>query len=141
MGQAQEIWQALGSTVFTMTPEAHDATFAAVSHLPHLLAFAAVNGLMTQTEGADFLRMAGPGFRDFSRIAASEPAVWRDILSANQTEVLSQITHFKQALAQLEEAIKNNDAQALQTLIAQASQVRSAWKLQATDATNLASDA
>ena len=141
MGQAQEIWQALGSTVFTMTPEAHDATFAAVSHLPHLLAFAAVNGLMTQTEGADFLRMAGPGFRDFSRIAASDPAVWRDILSANQTEVLSQITHFKQALAQLEEAIKNNDAQALQTLIAQASQVRSAWKLQATDATNLASDA
>jgi prephenate dehydrogenase len=96
---------------------------------------------MTQTEGADFLRMAGPGFRDFSRIAASDPAVWRDILSANQTEVLSQITHFKQALAQLEEAIKNNDAQALQTLIAQASQVRSAWKLQAKDATNLASDA
>ena len=69
MGQAQEIWQALGSTVFTMTPETHDATFAAVSHLPHLLAFAAVNGLMAQTEGADFLRMAGPGFRDFSRIA------------------------------------------------------------------------
>jgi len=141
IGQAQAVWQALGSTVFTMTPEAHDATFAAVSHLPHLLAFAAVNALVSQTEGADFLRMAGPGFRDFSRIAGSDPAVWRDILSANQTEVLSQITHFKQALAQLEEAIKNNDGQALQTLIAQASQVRSAWKLQATDASNLASDA
>jgi prephenate dehydrogenase len=67
--------------------------------------------------------------------------VWRDILRANQTEVLSQITHFKQALSQLEEALKNQDTQALQTLIAQASQVRSAWKLQATDATNLASDA
>jgi prephenate dehydrogenase len=141
ISKAKAVWQALGSTVFTMTPEAHDATFAAVSHLPHLLAFAAVNALVSQTEGADFLRMAGPGFRDFSRIAGSDPAVWRDILSANQTEVLSQITHFKQALAQLEEAIKNNDAQALQTLIAQASQVRSAWKLQATDATNLASDA
>jgi len=141
IGQAQAVWQALGSTVFTMTPEAHDATFAAVSHLPHLLAFAAVNALVSQTEGVDFLRMAGPGFRDFSRIAGSDPAVWRDILSANQTEVLSQITHFKQALTQLEEALKINDAQALQTLIAQASQVRSAWKLQATDATNLASDA
>ena len=141
MGQAQEIWQALGSTVFTMTPETHDATFAAVSHLPHLLAFAAVNALVSQTEGADFLRMAGPGFRDFSRIAGSDPAVWRDILSANQTEVLSQITHFKQALAQLEEALKNQDTQALQSLIAQASQVRSAWKLQATDSSNLASDA
>jgi len=141
IGQAQAVWQALGSTVFTMTPEAHDATFAAVSHLPHLLAFAAVNALVSQTEGVDFLRMAGPGFRDFSRIAGSDPAVWRDILSANQTEVLSQITHFKQALAQLEDALKNNDSQALQTLIAQASQVRSAWKLQATDSSNLASDA
>jgi prephenate dehydrogenase len=141
ISQAQAIWQALGSTVFTMTPESHDATFAAVSHLPHLLAFAAVNGLMAQTEGVDFLRMAGPGFRDFSRIAGSDPAVWRDILSANQTEVLSQITHFKKALAQLEDALKNQDTQALQTLIAQASQVRSAWKLQATDASNLASDA
>jgi len=141
IGQAKAVWQALGSTVFTMTPEAHDATFAAVSHLPHLLAFAAVNALVSQTEGAGFLRMAGPGFRDFSRIAGSDPAVWRDILSANQTEVLSQITHFKQALTQLEEALKINDAQALRTLIAQASQVRSAWKLQATDASNLASDA
>ena len=141
ISQAKAIWQALGSTVFTMTPKAHDATFAAVSHLPHLLAFATVNGLMAQSEGADFLRMAGPGFRDFSRIAGSDPAVWRDILSANHTEVLSQITHFKQALAQLEEALQNQDTQALQSLIAQASQVRSAWKLQATDATNLASDA
>ena len=141
ISQAKAVWQALGSTVFTMTPEAHDATFAAVSHLPHLLAFAAVNGLMAQSEGADFLRMAGPGFRDFSRIAGSDPAVWRDILSANHTKVLSQITHFKQALAQLEEALQNQDTQALQSLIAQASQVRSAWKLQATDATNLASDA
>jgi len=141
ISQAKAVWQALGSTVFTMTPEAHDATFAAVSHLPHLLAFATVNGLMAQSEGADFLRMAGPGFRDFSRIAGSDPAVWRDILSANHTEVLSQITHFKQALAQLEEALQNQDTQALQSLIAKASQVRSAWKLQATDATNLASDA
>ena len=141
ISQAKAVWHALGSTVFTMTPEAHDATFAAVSHLPHLLAFATVNGLMAQTEGADFLRMAGPGFRDFSRIAGSDPAVWRDILSANHTEVLSQITHFKQALAQLEEALQNQDTQVLQSLIAKASQVRSAWKLQATDATNLASDA
>ena len=141
ISQAKAVWQALGSTVFTMTPKAHDATFAAVSHLPHLLAFATVNGLMAQSEGADFLRMAGPGFRDFSRIAGSDPAVWRDILSANHTKVLSQITHFKQALAQLEEALQNQDTQALQSLIAKASQVRSAWKLQATDATNLASDA
>ena len=114
---------------------------AAVSHLPHLLAFAAVNGLMAQSQGEDFLRMAGPGFRDFSRIAGSDPAVWRDILSANQAEVLSQMGYFKQALAQLEDALKSQDTQALQSLITKASQVRSHWKLQAKDATNLASDA
>ena len=141
ISQAHALWQALGSTVHTMTPESHDATFAAVSHLPHLLAFAAVNGLTSQAQGADFLRMAGPGFRDFSRIAASDPAVWRDILNANRTEVLSQITHFKQALTQLEDALNNQDTATLQTLIAQASQVRSSWKLQASDTTNQASDA
>ena len=139
--QAHAVWQALGSTVFTLTPEAHDATFAAVSHLPHLLAFAAVNGLMAQDQGADVMRMAGPGFRDFSRIAGSDPAVWRDILSANQVEVLSQMAYFKQALTQFEDALKSHDTQTLQSLIAQASQVRSAWKLQAADATNQASDA
>ena len=141
MEQAQAVWQALGSTVFTLTPEDHDATFAAVSHLPHLLAFAAVNALMAQAQGEDFLRMAGPGFRDFSRIAGSDPAVWRDILSANQAEVLSQMGYFKQALTQLEDALKSQDTQALQSLITKASQVRSHWKLQAKDATNLASDA
>jgi prephenate dehydrogenase len=139
--QAQAVWQTLGSAVFTLTPEAHDATFAAVSHLPHLLAFAAVNGLMAQDQGAEVMRMAGPGFRDFSRIAGSDPAVWRDILSANHAEVLGQMAYFKQALTQFEDALKNHDTQTLQSLIAQASQVRSAWKLQATDATNQASDA
>ena len=139
--QAHAVWQALGSTVLNLTPEAHDATFAAVSHLPHLLAFAAVNGLMAQDQGAEVMRMAGPGFRDFSRIAGSDPAVWRDILSANHAEVLSQMAYFKQALTQFEDALKSHDTQTLQSLIAQASQVRSAWKLQAADATNQASDA
>jgi prephenate dehydrogenase len=125
------VWSALGSQVSTLTPEAHDATFAAVSHLPHLLAFAAINALTAQPEGADFLDMAGPGFRDFSRIAASDPAVWRDILSANRTEVLAQLAHFQTALAQLEAAMQQGDTTALQQLIQQASDVRSGWSLQA----------
>ena len=97
---AHDVWTAVGSHVSTMTPEAHDATFAAVSHLPHMLTFAAVNALMAQPQGAAFLDMAGPGFRDFSRIAASDASVWRDILSANHAEVLTQVTHFKMALDQ-----------------------------------------
>ncbi len=137
---ASEVWTAIGSHVSHMTPEAHDATFAAVSHLPHLLAFAAVNALTAQPQGAAFLEMAGPGFRDFSRIAASDSAVWRDILSANHTEVLTQLAHFRRALDAFENALKQGDTAALQQLIQQASAVRSAWTLQAGTACNTASE-
>ena len=136
---AHDVWTAIGSHVSTMTPKAHDATFAAVSHLPHLLAFAAVNALTAQSQGAAFLEMAGPGFRDFSRIAASDASVWRDILSANHAEVLTQVGHFRTALDQFENALQQSDASALQQLIQQASDVRSAWTLQAGKACNKAS--
>lgn len=138
--RAQTVWSAIGSHVSRMTPEAHDATFAAVSHLPHLLAFAAVNALSAQPQGAAFLEMAGPGFRDFSRIAASDSAVWRDILSANRSEVLTQITHFRAALDQFENTLNQGDTAALQQLIQQASEVRSAWTLQAGNACSKASE-
>ena len=137
---ASEVWTAIGSHVSHMTPEAHDATFAAVSHLPHLLAFAAVNALTAQAQGAAFLEMAGPGFRDFSRIAASDASVWRDILDANQAEVLTQMAHFRSALNAFENALKQGDTAALQQLIQQASDVRSAWTLQAGNACNKASE-
>ncbi len=137
---AHEVWTAVGSHVSTMTPEAHDATFAAVSHLPHLLAFAAVNALTAQPQGAAYLDMAGPGFRDFSRIAASDASVWRDILNANHAEVLTQVGHFRAALDQFETALKLGDSQTLQHLIQQASDVRSAWTLQAGNACNTASE-
>jgi prephenate dehydrogenase len=137
---AHDVWTAVGSHVSTMTPEAHDATFAAVSHLPHMLAFAAVNAITSQAQGAAFLDMAGPGFRDFSRIAASDPAVWRDILSANHAEVLSQVAHFRTALDKFENALKQGDNAALEHLIQQASDIRSAWTLQAGNACTPASD-
>jgi len=137
---ASEVWTAIGSHVSQMTPVAHDATFAAVSHLPHLLAFAAVNALTAQPQGSAFLEMAGPGFRDFSRIAASDASVWRDILSANQSEVLTQMKHFRAALDQFENALKQGNTAALQQLIQQASDVRSAWTLQAGNACSPASE-
>lgn len=140
MQAAHDVWTAMGSHVSNMTPETHDATFAAVSHLPHMLAFAAVNALSAQPQGASFLDMAGPGFRDFSRIAASGASVWRDILSANQAEVLTQMAHFRAALDQFEIALKSGDTAALQHLIQQASDVRSAWTLQAGNACNTASE-
>ena len=129
IAQATALWQAIGSRVHQMTPEAHDQTFAAVSHVPHLLAFAQVNGLLQQPEGEAFLKLAGPGFRDFSRIAAGDPAVWRDIFSANRAQVLAQLGQFQSALNELQKSIENNDLQVLHRLIDQASQARSAWRL------------
>lgn len=125
--RAASIWTALGCRVLQMSASAHDEAFAAVSHLPHLLAFAYLNGLAQHSAARQWLDVAGPGFRDFSRIAASDPTLWRDVLLANRDEVLAQAAAFKQALLVLEQALRREDAEALRTLISQASQLRSAW--------------
>lgn len=131
--QAAQVWQALGSRVLELSPEAHDASFAAVSHLPHLAAFALVNAVARQPHGAQHLSLAGPGFRDFSRIAASDPNVWRDILLANRDEVLHQSALMREALHEFEQAMQAGDAERLQALIDEASQTRSRWRLGGAD--------
>jgi prephenate dehydrogenase len=133
LSAARALWPALGSRVRELSPEAHDAAFAAVSHLPHLLAFAYVNGIATQTHGRDYLSLAGPGFRDFSRIAASDPAVWHDILRSNRTDVLTQLQAFRQGLEQLETAMRQDDGAQLTRLIATARDVRAGWRLGGVD--------
>ena len=127
--QAQEVWQAIGCRVSSMSPESHDTAFAAVSHLPHLLAFAMMNSLTGQPEGDEFLSLAGPGFRDFTRIAAGEPKMWRDIMLANREELLAQSKVFQQALAQLEQAIANGNSQALEDMLTLASETRAHWRM------------
>lgn len=127
--KAQAIWQAVGSQVITMCADRHDAVFAAVSHLPHVIAFAAVNALATQPHADELLNMAGPGFRDFSRIAASDPTVWRDILLANRDEVLAQAQRFQAQMTLLQTAIEQGDAQALTQLIELARQTRGPWRM------------
>lgn len=122
--QATKVWQAIGAEVSTMTPESHDAAFAAVSHLPHLLAFALVNSITGQPEGKEYLSLAGPGFRDFSRIAASDPQMWRDVLLANREELTRQTVLFQQALGELEQAIVSGQADELERLINRASHAR-----------------
>ena len=126
---AIQLWEALGSKVMQMSPDAHDAAFAAVSHLPHLIAFALINAILSQDEAARFLSLAGPGFRDFTRIAASEPKVWRDILLANRNELLAQSKLFKGALEVMESIIESGDGDSLEGLIDQASQTRANWRL------------
>lgn len=131
LDRATQLWKALGCHVRQMSPESHDAAYAAVSHLPHLLAFALMNAIQNQQQSADFLALAGPGFRDFTRIAASDPAIWRDILMANREELLGQSQRFRQALEALENAVKGENADALETLIEQASIARAQWRMNA----------
>lgn len=125
--KAKAVWQALGSTVLMMPPEDHDAAFAAVSHLPHLLAFAAIHALSEQPKGRDFLGLAGPGFRDFTRIAASDPKVWRDIFLANKEELLAQSKMFRHTLHELEHLITSQNTEALEQMLQQASTTRAQW--------------
>ncbi|NML14177.1 prephenate dehydrogenase [Azohydromonas caseinilytica] len=127
--RAAALWEAIGARVRCMRPEAHDAAFAAVSHLPHLLAYAFFDGVAQQPEGADFLALAGPGFRDFTRIAASDPAVWRDILLTNRDEVLRQARQFRQALDGFEQLLRSGDAVALEDHIRQVAHARARWHL------------
>ncbi len=127
--RATEVWQALQCNVLQMSPEAHDAAFAAVSHLPHLIAFALMNGIIDQQNGKEFLSLAGPGFRDFTRIAASDPKMWRDVLLANRQELLDQLQAFQRALQAMELMITNNNGEALEESIASASRARAAWRM------------
>jgi prephenate dehydrogenase len=127
--QAVDVWTALCCRVLQMSPESHDAAFAAVSHLPHLIAFALMNSIAGQPEGKDFLSLAGPGFRDFTRIAASDPLVWRDILISNREELLAQAKIFQRNLQALELMISSGNGEALEGLIEQASQARAHWSI------------
>ena len=129
LSKARQLWQALECRVRDMTPAAHDAGFAAVSHLPHLLAFALMNAITDQPDGADLLSLAGPGFRDFSRIAAGDPALWRDVLLANRAQVQRQSALFRKQLDTLERCLEHGDSTQLSTLISQASEARTAWKM------------
>ena len=129
LDKARALWQALGCEVLEMSPESHDAAFAAVSHLPHLVAFALMNSIADQPEGQDYLSMAGPGFRDFSRVAASDPQMWRDVLIANREELGRQTALFQQALADLQKLIASGQADDLERLINRASHARANWRV------------
>jgi prephenate dehydrogenase len=127
--KATDVWSAIGAQVLKMTAENHDAAFAAVSHLPHLLAFAYFSAIVNQPAGRDYLSLAGPGFRDFTRIAASSPEIWRDILVANREEVLKQSTRFRHALDALEHVLREGNSDALEDLIRAPAEGRAVWQM------------
>jgi prephenate dehydrogenase len=127
--KAVDLWTALGCQVLQMSPEAHDAAYAAVSHLPHLIAFALMNAITDQPNGKDYLSLAGPGFRDFTRIAASDAHMWRDVLMANRQELLAQSKLFQKAMMNLEQMIVRDEVESLEAEIDKASLTRAQWRM------------
>ncbi len=107
------LWQGIGAEVLQMDPVRHDEVLAATSHLPHLLAFSLVDTLAAEAESTDIFRYAAGGFRDFTRIAASDPTMWHDVCFANREQLLNQIDRFSEGVSRLRDAIDQGDGQAL----------------------------
>jgi prephenate dehydrogenase len=122
-----ELWRACGAQVRELDPRAHDRIFAAVSHLPHLLAFTLVDALAARTDAEEFFRYAASGFRDFTRIAAGSPEMWRDIALANREALLDEVTAFRADLDRVTALLEAGDADALEAVFAGASAARRAW--------------
>ena len=121
------MWQACGANVTEMSADNHDAIFAAVSHLPHLLAFALVDDIASRPNAEQLFSFAASGFRDFTRIAGSHPEMWRDISLANKSALLSEITAFESELSQLKQLLINENSTGLQSLFERASMARNNW--------------
>ncbi len=121
------LWEAAGAQVEMLDAERHDRIFAAVSHLPHLAAFALVDDLAQRADSETFFRFAASGFRDFTRIAASSPEMWRDIALANRDAVLAELDAYLQALQAVQAAVSAEDADALLAIFARARAARERW--------------
>ncbi|MGV3581081.1 MAG: prephenate dehydrogenase [Methylophilus sp.] len=121
------LWASCGAVVSEMAAETHDGIFAAVSHLPHLLAFALVDDIANRPNAKQLFSFAASGFRDFTRIAGSHPEMWRDISLANRTALLSEISAFQTELSLLKQLLENEDSAGLEALFERASHARNQW--------------
>ncbi len=123
----ERLWQTCGAKVSQMTPLMHDQVFAAVSHLPHLLAFALVAELANRSNAEQLFGYAAGGFRDFTRIAASSPEMWRDISLANKQPLLKELKAYQDQIAYLAAILEQEDGVALEILFQRASIARNNW--------------
>jgi len=111
--EVKRLWERLGAKVELMSPELHDFVFGAVSHLPHAVAFALVDALISLSDEVDLFRYPGAGFKDFTRIAKSDPVMWRDIFITNRENVLKAIEAYEASLKKLKELIKEGKLEEL----------------------------
>jgi prephenate dehydrogenase len=122
-----DAWRACGARVGRMSPQEHDAVFAAVSHLPHLLAYALVHEVAARGNSAQLFGYAAGGFRDFTRIASSHPEMWRDICVANRDRLLDELDRYVGKLGALRPLVEAGDGAALEKLFAEARAARERW--------------
>lgn len=123
----ENLWQAVGAQTYRMSAAEHDAVFAAVSHMPHMIAYAYVHQIADHPDGQTYLDFAASGFRDFTRIASSHPAIWTDICLANKNGLLDLLAGQQQQLAYLQSVLQNHDAEALYRYFEAAQQTRDDW--------------
>ncbi|MGE5765576.1 MAG: prephenate dehydrogenase, partial [Bacteroidota bacterium] len=121
------LWEAVGAQVETLDAARHDRVFAAVSHLPHVAAFALVDELAQRADSDTFFRFAASGFRDFTRIAGSSPEMWRDIALANREALLAELDTYVAALQALRRAVTDGDGDALHEIFSRARHARENW--------------
>jgi cyclohexadieny/prephenate dehydrogenase len=121
------MWSSTGADVVELGVVEHDATLAATSHLPHVLAYTLVDALAAKDDRDDIFRFAAGGFRDFTRIASSDPVMWRDIALANRTELLIAIDSFSEHLSTLRNAVESGDGKQMHDIFTRAKAARDAF--------------
>jgi prephenate dehydrogenase len=125
--EIQALWAACGANVSRMDAAEHDAVLGAVSHLPHVLAYALVHEVARRPNAEQLFSFAAGGFRDFTRIASSHPEMWRDICVANRDRLLGELRRYQEKLSSVEKLLAAADGQALERLFAEAREAREQW--------------
>ncbi|WP_343563999.1 prephenate/arogenate dehydrogenase family protein [Kiloniella sp. b19] len=126
LNRIRSLWEACGSMVEIMTPERHDKVLAVTSHLPHLIAYTIVGTAtdLEEDDQADVIKFSASGFRDFTRIAASDPVMWRDVFLTNRDAVLEILQRFTEDLTALQRAIRRSEGDTLQDLFTRTREIR-----------------
>lgn len=137
--RVREAWEACGAVIHEMPPHDHDRVFAAVSHLPHLLAYGLVHDLAGRANAEQLFDFAASGFRDFTRIAGSHPEMWRDICMANRQALLGELDEYLAELAYLRALLLSGDGVRLEEHFSEARKARNAWAEELSSRTDPAS--
>ena len=127
VAEVQKAWEACGARITRLDAEEHDAVLAAVSHLPHLLAYALVHDIAERKNAEQLFSFAAGGFRDFTRIASSHPEMWRDICVANRDRLLAELKRYGAKLSEMQKLLEAADGPGLERLFAEARDARNQW--------------